>query len=483
MNDDTKKAYDLFGLTEIDKIQDEIERDLAASATSTAEQALEQGGDSAIYSPNFLLIDPPVMPALPSDPIPDNTEGFYREMIKEAPRRARGSWLRRVAAILLVCTIGTGTLGFGMGAGWSYFQGRSGNGVNNMAPGSIPEPMSLTTHSYVFETVTTEEVGSIADMVELLVPAVVSVTTRRTEERRRDFRPNLPPVSAGSGIIFAECEERIFIATSIYVTLGGSRFDISIAGSRPISATPVGRDLHVETAVLSIYKTQLIDAGIDSVVIASFGDSGEMRVGDAVFAIGNAMDDGISVTSGVISATQRYIEFPNRQQPSMILQTDAAINYGNSGGPLINTRGEIIGININQATALIFGYSNVEGMGYSIASSAVVPVLEEIITAPPTPGIGITGDDVSEEVAMRLGIPMLGVYVTSVVEGRGAERAGILEGDVITGINGYPVFDMPQLQGIIRAGEIGDVVEINIIRSSAMALTLRVELGALAVMF
>ncbi|MCL2217703.1 MAG: S1C family serine protease [Defluviitaleaceae bacterium] len=464
-------------LSDIDKIQDDIEKDLAG--VSAIPEVLDE---ASTPTPNFLLIEPPIEDIFDAPtPFEPPVQSFYRETIKEEPRKLQRSWLGKAVAIILIFTIGTGAFGFGLGAGWGFLRGRGDTGT--AVVGNPPEPVALTTASYVFEMMHTEEVGSIADILELLVPSVVAITTHREEDRRHDFRPPLPPVSVGSGIIFAENEEKIFIATSFYVVAGGGQFGISITGSPPILAQPFGRDNYIEMAVLSIYKTQLIDAGIDSVVIASFGDSGEMRIGDAVFAIGNAMDDGISVTGGVISAPQRDITLPGRQHSVMILQTDAAINYGSSGGPLINTRGEIIGININHATASIFGPSPVEGMSYSIASVAAAPILFEIITAPPTPGIGVLPREVTEEMAMRLGIPALGVYVFEAVEGRGAHLAGMLPGDIITGLNGLPIFDIDQLLDAIRANEVGDIVEINVIRNGTVALVFHVELSALVIIF
>ncbi|MCL2840694.1 MAG: S1C family serine protease [Defluviitaleaceae bacterium] len=460
MDDNSRKIHDFLKLSDIDSIQEAIEQDLVGKKPS-----------------NFLQVDQPI--DVKNIFLSADTENFYEELANKVPHQSSTTWIGKVVAILLICTIGTGTLGFGLGAGWSFFQGHSS--IMDDVVVNTSESATLTTTSYVFETVATEDIGSIADIVELLVPSVVGITTHRSEARRADFNTPPPAMSIGSGVIFAECELRIFIATGIYVVFGGTSFDISVGGSPPISAQPVGQDISVEVAVLSVYKSQLVEAGIDSVVIATFGDSEEMRVGDAVFAIGNAMDDGISVTSGVISAAQR--EFVLREYPISILQTDAALNYGSSGGPLINTRGEVIGINMNNATASIFGSSPVEGMGYSLASSIVAPILEDIISAPPLPGIGIVGGTITEETALHLGVPALGVYVNAVAEGGGAYMAGILSGDVITGFNGLPVFDMRQLQEAIRSGNIGDIAVVNVIRNGSTLLTFEVELRALVVMF
>jgi S1-C subfamily serine protease len=192
------------------------------------------------------------------------------------------------------------------------------------------------------------------------------------------------------------------------------------------------------------------------------------------------MGEGTSVTRGIISAAERQVLLPDRATPLMVLQTDAAINYGSSGGPLINTRGEIVGINLNQATGLIVGSSRSEGMGYSISSNVAAPVLEEIVANYRTPAIGIIGVSLADDERNRAaywGIPPLGVLVIDVQPGRAAHRADIRPDDVITSFDGQPIFDMPQLQAAVRAREIGDIAELQILRGGSFALTVEVEIA------
>jgi serine protease Do len=260
----------------------------------------------------------------------------------------------------------------------------------------------------------------------------------------------------------------------------GYRWDVSINGSEPIAARPVGSNYDYDLAVAYIYKEQLLDAGITSIAFATFGNSDEIRIGEVVLAIGNAMGDGTSVTRGIISAEERPVQLPDRFHPIMLLQTDAAINYGNSGGPLINTKGEIIGININQAAGLIIGSSLAEGMNFSISSNVAAPILEEIVATYRMPAMGIVGISLADDAQNRAaewGIPELGALVVEVQEGRSADRAGILPGDLITSFDGQPIFDMLQLVTAVRTKEIGDIVEVRILRGGSFAITLQVELG------
>jgi len=457
MNDDSNKIQDLFGLTSISDIQLEIERDLENS--SATETELPSISIDTIHSDWF---DAPV------------TGGFYRETVKSplpAPR-AYNPWFKRAVAIFLVATLGMGSLGFGIGAGIGFFTRQD----NTTTVGTNGEPANDATFTSTSPSFTdiTEQTGTLADIVEALQDAVVTITARPAQN------PSLTE-RHGSGIIFAEDDTRIFIVTNYYIVRGGGdRFDVRIAGGRTVDGRPVGMDSTADIAVLYVEKSLLLEVGIDTVVIATFGDSDQMRVGDTVLAIGNAMGGGNAVTRGVLSSASQTVVLPAGGHTLPLLQTDAAINYGNSGGPLINTRGEVIGININQASNLIFGVTNVEGISFSIASNIVVPLLEDLIHGR-RPALGIMGSSVSEAMAAELDIPPLGVFVSNVVPGRAAYRGGMLDGDIITGFNGQPVFNWQQLVYAIRASQIGEAVEVRVLRYGTTAITLYIELDVMVV--
>ena len=516
---------DLFGLSDIGKIQEEIARDLTVlppqylSPQSLHEQLQQEMPQNENPPANdarsdFLRVEN-VSPSSPVVGESTNVElhskmvntssdtMFYRETINTSDGTVfhretmntsddtefhgetmkpvqKKSWGRVAAVLLLICTIGTGMLGFGMGSGWALVRSNSESGANAAVERQGTSGLPFIGTSYVFESIT-PEIATISDMVELLAPSVAAITTHRTEASRLAFRPT----SMGSGIIYASTADRIFIATSLYVVRAGCRWDVSIAGSPPVAAWPVDMNNDHDLAVLYIYKEVLVAAGIDTIAFATFGDSDEMRIGDTVLAIGNAMGEGTSVTRGIISAEQRQIYLPPyrpNHSPTTILQTDAAINYGNSGGPLLNTRGEIVGINMNQATDIIIGSSLAEGMGYSITSNVAAPILESIAANYRRPAIGITGISLANDElnrAERWGIPALGVLVDSAQVGRPAYLAGIRHEDVITGFDGQPIFDMDQLQAAIRAREIGDIVEVRLLRGGTIALTVELELAKL----
>jgi serine protease Do len=187
------------------------------------------------------------------------------------------------------------------------------------------------------------------------------------------------------------------------------------------------------------------------------------------------MGEGNSATYGTISKRARAIPTQNRKLT--VLQTDAAINPGNSGGPLINARGEVIGINTVNLTPAE-SYFTAEGMGYSIASNAALPILEELLRAEPKPFLGIRGATVSEEIAEMFDIPPIGVWVDSVFDTSSADMGGIQRTDIITSFNGNAIFTMEQLQEEIKKCRVGDTVEIKILREGRTPLTLVIDLGA-----
>ena len=201
-------------------------------------------------------------------------------------------------------------------------------------------------------------------------------------------------------------------------------------------------------------SSDLSEETLNHVKIAVTGDSDALSVGDPAIAIGNALGYGQSVTTGVISALGREVTFQNEATgetiSSRLIQTDAAINPGNSGGALINTKGELIGINSSK-----YSETSVEGMGFAIPMATAGPILEDLIangktTTTGSPYIGIYGADVTEEVFRQYNMPA-GVYMTRVVEGSGAEAAGITAGNIVTKIDDKKVTSMDELKSALSA--------------------------------
>jgi len=467
------KGPDSTWLTDIELIQAEIAKDLAMTGKASEEEP-ERPMPLAAHTPDsevsIAAIPTPgeldELDELEESSVASYTAGFYRETIKQKSHN-HSSWVKIVAVLVLICTFGMGSLGFGLGAAYTWFTSRN-EIVSPLETMHNQDTPIITRNQYTFET-GGQQTGTVADMIELLEPAVVSIITRFSENERESI--------AGSGTIFAENDDRIFIVTGMYVVPGiiGAQHHVRISGSRSMMARLVSTDRDIGLAVISLDKAQLIEAGIESFTIAEFGDSSQMQVGDVVFAMGNARNEGIAVTRGIISAGKQDLAFP--EYTLTVLQTDAAINYGSSGGPLINLNGEVIGINIDRTT-MIFGNAAVEGIGYSIASNVLSPVINRLIS-PTRPGLGISGRNVNEEISSRFGgIPEIGVYVAAVTPGGAAEVGGILPGDIITSFNNEPIFIFDELQRAISQREIDDIVEIRILRDGSTAITLEIKLRA-----
>ena len=245
-------------------------------------------------------------------------------------------------------------------------------------------------------------------------------------------------VSSGSSSSYYQVSQ----ATDIVVTLYNDETEYK--------ATIVGTDEQTDLAVLKIDKTGL--------TAAELGDSSKVKVGEFAMAIGNPLNMPSTVTTGIISATSRKLTSDNVTYT--VIQTDAAINSGNSGGALINAEGKVIGIN-----TLKLSGSGIEGIGFAIPINDTVSVYQELITNGKVsrPSIGITGRDLDETTAKANNLPE-GVYVISVEEFSAAEKAGIKTGDVIVGIDDKEVKTMTELNNQKNTHKVGDEVKIKLIR-------------------
>jgi serine protease Do len=479
---------DNLHLSEIEKIQAEIEKDLKKIwEPAVQEPVIEPAAEIAAEMAAEMAAEPEIPTPSPVQ------ESFYRETIKAEPvysnnttarprSRKERSWPRTVAVLCLVCTLGTGSLGFGLGAAGLYARHHWLNGVTGMgqADGVNAHDTQnahdfLRSTQYVFSDASAPaQGGSLSDMIRLVEPSVVNVSSVFDASGRNASGQG---VASGSGIIFSEDTRLVYIATNNHMVGGAAQVTVSVAGSEPVPASPVGSDAEADLSVISVSKQDLQKAGVRSIVIAVFGDSDTMEVGDVVLAIGNAMGEGNSATRGIISAKERTVTIEGRTLT--MLQTDAAINRGNSGGPLVNARGEVIGIITAKLSANF--YASVEGMGYSISSNIAKPILEDLMNRTSRPALGIYGLTVTDEIAEELSIPPMGVYVQAIIRGSGAEKAGIDRTDIITGFNGRPILSMEQLIEEIRKCQVGEKVVVKILRGGKDTMELEVTLGEMAV--
>lgn len=324
--------------------------------------------------------------------------------------------------------------------------------IEEKAPITNVSPVSVVSSDY-------------ADMVEEVMPAMVSILNTYVEEINywgQSFRQENQ--SGGSGIIIAENEKELLIATNNHVVADATKLEVTFIDGSIAEAQIKGTDADMDLAVIAIPLDSLSKEVRNSISIAEMGDSDALRLGEPVVAIGNALGYGQSVTGGYISALNRELELSDGSKGTFI-QTDAAINHGNSGGALLNIKGEVIGINSNKISG-----SAVEGMGYAIPISAAEPIigdlmLKEIKHKVEKAGyIGIENPiTVPDDLVEYYNFPK-GVFIRSVAEDSPAAEAGILSNDIIVKFDGTKIKTFEDLQEELQYYGPGSEVVITIMR-------------------
>lgn len=290
-------------------------------------------------------------------------------------------------------------------------------------------------------------------------------------------KKSLTLYSEGSGVIYTTANGKGYIVTNNHVISGAAKVKVILASGKTIAAKVVGKDSTSDLAVLSIdskYVTQT----------ASFGDSRSLQSGQTVIAIGSpeGSEYASTVTQGIISSPSRRITYNSNQMT--VIQTDAAINSGNSGGPLVNSDGQVIGINSMKLSSSSSGDS-VEGMGFAIPSNEVVTIVNQLVKkgkiTRPQLGIKVAAiAELNSYYKKQLGISTSlkkGLYVASVTSGSAAASAGIKKGDVITAADGKTVNDVATLHSILYSHNVGDKVKITVNRNGK-TMTFTVTLQA-----
>ena len=265
---------------------------------------------------------------------------------------------------------------------------------------------------------------------------------------------------AGSGIIISSTEDCLYILTNYHVIEDSTTVSVQFSDDSNADASVRGSDQDADIAVLEVKTSDLSAETKAAIKVAVMGDSDALKAGASAIAIGNALGYGQSVTTGVISATSREVQLTDKTMT--LVQTSAAINPGNSGGALLNGKGEVIGVN-----TVKFSDTDVEGMGYAIPINSAIKTATGIIdgtittkTDDNTPYLGIAGGTIDKDAAERYEIPQ-GVYVSNVVSGSAADRAGLEAGCVITRVNGKETLAMETLQEAIADCAPGDSVKIT----------------------
>ena len=316
-------------------------------------------------------------------------------------------------------------------------------------------------------TVTTYSAIDVSDVAEDVMPAVVSIINDYTVTERSFFGTYSREASgSGSGIIIGKDEDTLYIGTNNHVVDGADKLSVSFIDGSEAEARIKGTNSEIDLAVILVDLSDLSSDTKNAIKVAKLGNSDGLKVGEPAIAIGNALGYGQSVTVGVISAVDRTLDMEDGSTAEGLIQTDAAINPGNSGGALLNMAGEVIGINSSK-----IGGSAIDGVGFAIPISSAEPILSNIasgeektkVASGKTGYLGIGGVTVTSDVSQMYGMPV-GVAVRQVYSGTGAERAGLMPGDVIVAINSETIDTMEELRDILDYYEAGSTVTIDVYR-------------------
>lgn len=324
----------------------------------------------------------------------------------------------------------------------------------------------------------------VSEIVSEALPSIVSITTKSVQEVQNYFgmygmygyapqQQEQEVEGSGSGIIVGKNDDELLIATNYHVVEGADTLSVAFTDGNAVEASVKGFDEERDLAVVSVSLDDVEDDTMDAISIANIGSSDDLKVGEQVVAIGNALGYGQSVTTGIVSAKNRRMDSDNNTVTDgsddssdgvNLIQTDAAINPGNSGGALLNMEGEVVGINSAKLAS-----TEVEGMGYAIAISDVTDILQNLMNETSRDKLddsehgvlGIKGSSVSSEAVQMYGIPA-GVFVKEVTEGGAADKAGLKANSVITEFNGKTVSSNNQLIEYLSYYEPDEEVELTV---------------------
>lgn len=339
--------------------------------------------------------------------------------------------------------------------------GSAADGNTIITGNGTPVNITLGTAS-VIEGAEAPAENVVVQVVEQNLAATVAVNSTVKETIPSfwgSYEQEVP--SSGSGFIVGKNDTELLIATNNHVVADSTKIEVTFIDDTVSEAMIKGTDAKADLAIIAVPLTSLSAETLSNIRIATLGDSEEVRLGEMAIAIGNALGYGQSVTVGYISAKDRTINVEGNE--IVALQTDAAINGGNSGGPLFNTKGEVIGINSAKYQA-----TGVEGMCFAIPISRAIPILNELMTreilAEEDKGfLGVTIKDVTSDISAFYGWP-IGAYIYSILENSPAEAANLQVGDIVTHVNSVRVSTANELISAVSSYRYGTTVELTVQR-------------------
>ncbi len=334
------------------------------------------------------------------------------------------------------------------------------------------------------EVQATGTITGVEDVAREVQPAVVSITNKSVQEvqdlfgmygmygfgwgdgRGRTY--TYESESCGSGIIIGQNDSELLIATNFHVVDGATELTVGFVDDEMCQASVKGTDDDNDLAVVSVALSDIPGDTLDKIKVAKIGDSDDLVVGQQVVCIGNALGYGQSVTTGIVSALNRTIKLEGYDNTELI-QTDAAINGGNSGGAMLDMKGHVVGINSAKVAS-----AGVEGMGYAIPISYAKSILEdlmnkktrtEVVDEDQSAYIGFSGKEISDELTYLYGLPE-GIFVQEVEANSPAETAGMKKGDIIVKFDGEEVSSMDDLREKLAYYAAGEEVTVTVSRAN-----------------
>lgn len=393
----------------------------------------------------------------------------YRETV-QAPRK-KNSWARKAAGITAAAVL-FGTVAGGVMTGVNYVGARLTGlaDITATAPAEtegtttaqVPETSAASNNGSTTAVSTVTDVSSIA---EKAMPSLVAINDTMTVEQNNFF--GMPQTyqaqSSGSGIIVGQNDTELLIATNNHVVSGATDMKVTFTDSTQVAAAVKGTDSATDLAIIAVKLSDIPSDTMSKIKVATLGNSDNVKVGQQVISIGNALGYGQSLTVGYISALDREITDENGIQHTYI-QTDAAINPGNSGGALLDLNGNVIGINAAKNAS-----TEVEGMGFAIPISKAQEILNNLMTKKTREAVDesaqgyleIQGTNIDANASKEYGMPV-GIYVYKIVEGGAAANSDLKEKDIITKFDGQSVTNMEELKQMLTYYEGGSTVSLTV---------------------
>ena len=385
---------------------------------------------------------------------------------KKPKKSGRGKYAAKLVASAVAFGLIAGLVMQGVTYGFS--KAGIGNGATQLATTKTTSSSSSTSSN------------DLSGVSKNVMPSIVSITGKFETTSQSWFGQTQSSESegVGSGIIIGKKDGKILIATNNHVVVDAKSLSVGFVDGKSASATIRGTDSDADLAVVEVNTKDMKASTLKKIAVITLGDSSKLKTGERAIAIGNALGYGQSVTGGYISALNRQVQLTDKTMT--LIQTDAAINPGNSGGALLNSKGELIGIN-----TVKYSSEDVEGMGYAIPINTAKPIINKLIKNEATSEseqayLGVSGQTIDSSMASQFDMPS-GVYVQQVIKSSPAQKAGISAGDVIVSIDGSSVSTMDGLKEKISNLKAGKKVKIVVKRQNQMGTyekkTLTVTLG------